>query len=155
MVRLLLRMLLACAAAALPGSASALEAKKPSQLVTLKASDQCDLNRGQIYNLRILSDGSTAPFAIPQGQVLVVTRWMFRFGGGTPGNAAYAYLRIEGNLEGIGQGPFVYDAEGRGVGSFELSAVVGAGTQLCGTNSDDAGVVSLGGFLEGYLTKAR
>jgi len=146
-------MLLACAAA-VPDSASALEAKKPSQLVTLEANDQCDLNRGQIYNLRVLPDGSTAAFTIPEGKVLVVTRWMFRFGGGTPGNGAFAYLRIEGGA-GIGQGPFVYDAQGRAVGSFELSAVVGAGTQLCGTNSDLAGVVSLGGFLEGYLTKAR
>jgi len=154
MIRLLLPMLLACAAA-VPDSASALEAKKPSQLVTLEANELCDLNRGQIYDARVLPDGSTAPFAIPQGQVLVVTRWMFRFGGGTPGNAAFAYLRIEGSAAGIGQGPFVYDAQGRGVGSFELSAVVGAGTQLCGTNSDLAGGVSLGGFLEGYLTKAR
>lgn len=154
MVRPLLSMLLAFAAAALPGSASAVEAKKPSQLVTLEANDQCDSNRGQIYNLRVLPDGSTAPFTIPEGKVLVVTRWMFRFGGGTPGNAELAFLRIEGG-SGIGQGPFVYDAQGRAVGSFELSAVVGAGTQLCGTNSDLPGVDSLGGFLEGYLTKAR
>ena len=152
MIRPLL--LLALAGALLPVSASALEPKKPSQLVTLEANDPCDQGKGQIYDLRVLPDGSTAPFTIPQGQVLVVTRWMFDFYGGSSGAGAFAYLKIEGG-DGLGRARFLYDPQGNGGGTLELSGVVGAGQTLCGTHSDVPGVGSLGGFIEGYLTKAK
>jgi hypothetical protein len=156
MVRAWLGMLLALAAAVLSGSASAVEAKKPSELVTLEANDPCDLSRGQTYNLRVFPDGSTAPFSIPEGQVLVVTRWMFSFGAGSPGNGAIAVLKFDGTSSGVGVGHFTYDSEGTGGGTLELSAVVGAGKTLCGTHGDNApGVGSLRGLLEGYLTKAK
>lgn len=155
MLRPWLPLLLALAGAALPLSASALEPKKPSQLVTLLPSGPCAAGEGFLYDLRVGADGSTAPFTIPQGQVLVVTRWGFGFSGGTSVASAFANLAIEGSVP-VASGYVAFDAEGYGGGTLELSSVVGAGAVLCGSHgSGSSSVAPLGGFVEGYLTKAK
>lgn len=152
MIRLLLLVL---AGAVLPVSASALEPKKPSQLVTLLPSGNCAGGEGFLYGFRAGPDGSVAPFVIPQGQVLVLTRWGFGFSGGTGTASAFANLTIEGGIQ-VATSYFAFDADGYGGGTVALSTVVGAGGTLCGSHSSGFNNVGpLGGFIEGYLTKAK
>jgi hypothetical protein len=148
-------LLLALAGAVLPVSASALEPKKPSQLVTLLPNGNCDGGEGFLYGFRAGPDGSFAPFTIPQGQVLVLTRWGFGFSGGTGTTSAFANLTIEGGIQ-VAFSYFAFDADGYGGGTVPLSTVVGAGASLCGSHSSGFNnVAPLGGFIEGYLTKAK
>lgn len=53
--------------------------QRASDLVTLNInpSERCDDGQGFRMNIRILSDGFTEPFSIPQGQVFVITDWQW------------------------------------------------------------------------------
>jgi hypothetical protein len=68
----------ACIVSVLAGGAlpsGALEAKKPSELVTLRTSGAaCTASPGtRRLDQRVLPDGTTTPFTMPPGRVLVVT----------------------------------------------------------------------------------
>jgi hypothetical protein len=148
--------LVALASLAVSGSALALEPKKPSQLVTLVPSADCENGDGFLYGNRVNPDGTFAPFTIPPKQVLVPTRWTFVFNGGGGAASAGAELRTQNATTPHARVYFAFDADGRGGGSVELAAVIGEGQQLCGShNSGFASTAPFDGFIEGYLTKAK
>ena len=150
MTRLLV--LLALVGASSPVAASALEPKKASELVTLLPQDVCDGGNGFRLSVRVSPDGSIVPFSIPQGHVLVVTRWGFVFNGGTGASTA-ASLLVEGaSTSQLAVTYLPLDSSGNGGATLELSAVVGAGATLCSRGS---GVNASGTFVEGFLTKAK
>jgi hypothetical protein len=147
--------LVLCLAFLLAPAAGALEPKKPSQLVTLVASDDCESGAGFLYGTRLLPDGTATAFTIPPKQVLVVTRWGFNFNGGSGLAGANAFLRIDGTSAAIAHLTFAFDAEGRAGDAVDLQGVVGEGRALCGYHNAGASVTPGSGFVEGYLTKAR
>jgi hypothetical protein len=148
--------LAALASLAVSAPVHALEPKKPSQLVTLVPSETCAGGEGYLYGNRVNPDGTYAPFTIPPKQVLVLTRWTFLFTGGTTVASAPAALQTESGTTTHARVFFPFDADGRGGGSIELAAPIGAGQVLCGFHSSDAAAVSpFDGFIEGYLTKAK
>jgi hypothetical protein len=134
----------------------ALEPKKPSQLVTLVPSAPCENGEGLLYGNRVNPDGTHAPFTIPPKQVLVLKRWSFVFNGGGGAASATAALQVEGATSALARVYFPFDADGRGGGATELSAVVGEGETLCGFHTSGiASTAPFDGFVEGYLTKAK
>jgi hypothetical protein len=148
--------LVALASLAVSGPALALEPKKPSQLVTLVPSAECENGEGFLYGNRVNTDGSLAPFTIPPKQVLVLTRWSFVFGGGGGAASANAILRTQTGVAPVARVYFTFDADAQGGGSTELAAVIGEGQQLCGYHSSGfASTAPFDGFIEGYLTKAK
>src|SRR5262249_51098769 len=62
--------------ASTPASAAAVATSNPSQLVTVAAVGNCTAALGlstDLFNTLVKGDGTTAPFSIPAGQVLVIT----------------------------------------------------------------------------------
>ena len=145
--------LIALAGLSVSVSASALEPKKPSEIVRLLPTGSCPEGGGNLYGGRLAPDGSFSTFSIPEGQVLVVTRWEFSFLGAT-GVSTNVVLKNEPDAPGIFAIAHVpIDSEGSGGGTLELSGVIPAGHTLCGTEGPQGNPVN--GVLEGFLTKAR
>jgi hypothetical protein len=68
--------LLVCVSVAAPAGAEELAPKDASQLVTLRTTvvGGCQTG-GTKFTLRVLPDGTTTPFTIPEGKVLVLTNF--------------------------------------------------------------------------------
>jgi hypothetical protein len=141
------------AAVSLP--AAAVEPKKTSQLVSLTFSAQCGGGDGLVYGQRVMPDGTAVPFAIPAGQVLVVTRVGYRFHTETGATSSIILIERDGAPNWIARVGIAFDAAGDSAGVIELNGVVGAGGQVCVRGAGAPDFVPDIGFVEGYLTKAK
>src|SRR5262245_30685288 len=79
---------------AISAGAAGLAPKKPSEIRTLQnnfaAPQACPAGPGKLVDVQINSDGSQVSFAIPEGQVLIVTGW--QFAEGETGSEATLYI---------------------------------------------------------------
>jgi hypothetical protein len=71
-------------ASALAAAAGPLVPTKPSEVVTLAFSGTVCASSSVALDQRVLPDGTTVPFAIPEGRVLVVTEVDWQIDGNTP-----------------------------------------------------------------------
>jgi hypothetical protein len=115
-----------------------------------------------LFNTRVNGDGTTAPFSIPAGQVLVITDLtVFATGktaGGTVqaqvvvGTAATSHFSIvSGNVTANASGGVGFTA------TFPTGIVVKSGTTICPEAIDFGNPtnVAAGGELHGFLTKDK
>jgi len=73
--------------ASTPATAAALAPSKPSQLVDVQANGSCPFTfTTDLFNTLVKGDGTTAPFSIPAGEVLVITDLTVYANGKTPGD---------------------------------------------------------------------
>jgi hypothetical protein len=128
---------------------------KPSQVVTLANSGlACPLlGGGQVFDVRVGSDGSETPFSIPDGQVLVITGidWSVFLLPGLPGETVIAFLRTPPSPSAaptVWRGAAVADANGRAGGTAVIpNVVVKPGVPVCLFPGGSAGT------LHGFLAK--
>jgi hypothetical protein len=113
-----------------------------------------------LFNIIVKGDGTTAPFSIPAGQVLVITDLTVYANSKTPGDIVQ--IQVIAGTAGSSARPIFIDnvtagASG-GVGlsaTFPTGIVVKSGTSLCPV-AIDAGVNDFaGGTLRGFLTKDK
>ncbi len=129
---------------------------KPSQVVTLATSGLAcpPLGGGQVFDVRVGSDGSETPFSIPEGQVLVITGidWSILLPA-SAGETVVAFLRTPPSPSAA---PIVWrdaalaDADGRAGGSALIpNVVVKPGVPVC---LFPGGAI---GNLHGFLAKDK
>ena len=148
--------------ASTPASAAALAPSKPSQLVTVAALGSCTALglTTDLFNTLVKGDGTTAPFSIPAGQVLVITDLtVFATGktaGGTVqvqvavGTAATSHIFIvAANVTANPSGGVGFTA------TFPTGIVVKSGASICPLAFDGTSNVAAGGSLHGFLTKDK
>lgn len=153
-----LLMIAAALLASWAAHAQTLGPQKPSQVVDvaleLGAAD-CT-NVGKKFDTLLGADGSQKAFAIPQGQVLVVTAIELLGFGANPG--AQVQTRI---FRGVGQTvnnvairESVADPSGRIFQIYEFSPgmVVASGGEVCTNNNLN---ITVSGRLRGYLTNSN
>lgn len=106
---------------------------------------------GQLLDARVMTDGSEADFAVPPGQVVVITGLAWRTAGNTAHAGATLRLEPPGSLTTafVDTQPALASGIGGAVASIPGIAV-GPGVGICLVNSgDSAGAPS--GVLYGYL----
>lgn len=127
---------------------------KASEIVSLVPSGTC-VQGSRAFGLRLMPDGTLAPFSIPTGKVLVLTAidWSgFAYG---PGELAFFGLMIEnGSFEvGLYQSYALSDPAGNAGRDAPLpSLVVKSGHRICGKNANASTGSAL---LQGFLTADR
>ncbi len=135
--------------------AGALAATRASQVRTVNASGltNCATGPGYVFDQVILGDLSSFPtFAIPPGQVFVITGLDWRVVGTPPGEITGATLRLEGNST---MGTVFYDSANAGPdgGSGRSVAVpnviVKPGVSICLLVGGNFSAFS--GILHGFL----
>ena len=137
---------------------------KASQIVVLTAaSTPCAADPdATAVNVRNLPDGTTAPFTIPPGQVLVVTGIAYRVSGGLA-NEAKNVLLFTAKLpfasvlffSGVITGDTALGRLGGGSASIP-NAIVKAGTEICVQASEINGAAAeVGAVVYGFLAKDK
>jgi hypothetical protein len=134
-----------------PIAAFALEPGRASDLVTLVADEdgECPI-AGQLFDRRVLADGSQEPFTMPAKRVLVITGFEFVRSGATPGAAIPAIVTQQPTGAVVAspliQATGVADVNGLASGSAFAAPGVAArgGVPLC---LGGAGTAILRGFL--------
>ena len=148
--------------ASTPATVAALAPSKPSQLVTVAAEGSCTalgLTTDRFDTL-VKDDGTTAPFSIPAGQVLVITDLTVfapgKTAGGTVqvqvvvGTAATSHFAIvTANVTANASGGVGFAA------TFPTGIVVKSGASICPVAFDGTSNVAAGGSLHGFLTKDK
>ena len=127
---------------------------KPSQLVSLTYSGAtCSVGGGTKADTRAMGDGSTAPFTIPAGQVLVITGVQWNESGSGTADSSFLYLVGSGGTAVVSVGAGLVGTGGYGGGNFGVSGVVvKPGTDICiGLNSLSTAYPT----VQGYLTKDK
>jgi hypothetical protein len=138
-------------------AAGPLVATKPSQVVTLTVGGEgCAF--GEAIALRVLADGTTAPFTIPEGQVLAINEvdWGIAFG---PASSTLV-IALSAQLPGAASPvPFFLDtapSDGNGSGgttSPVAQAIVASGATVCRAGGTEQGARSV--IVRGFLAKAK
>jgi hypothetical protein len=129
-----------------------------SDLVTLLGNLDTDCvpeGGARLVNQQQKADGTTAPFAVPARQVLVVTSYDFIFSGGTPSQRMQVPLVVVDatltQVAYVGTGHTIADSAGNGGGTITLPSgfAVKSGTRLCFQFAPNvtAGAVIVRGFL--------
>src|SRR5262249_549990 len=140
---------------------AALAPSKPSQLVTVAASGSCTALglTTDLFNTLVKGDGTTAPFSIPAGQVLVITD-LTVFAPGKTADGTVQVQVVVGTATshfGIVTANVTANASG-GVGfaaTFPTGIVVKSGASICPVAFDGTSNVAAGGSLHGFLTKDK
>jgi hypothetical protein len=152
--------------ASTPATAAALAPSKPSQLVAVTALGTCPLGfTTALFDTLVKGDGTTAPFSIPAGEVLVITDLTVVVDGKTPGDTIDAGV-FAGTSASSRSLIFFENITAGPSGAVTLSAtfptgiVVKSGTSLCPIARDNTGgsgtpAVFAGGSLHGFLTKDK
>jgi hypothetical protein len=111
---------------------------RPSRLVTVQANAPCPGLGGSLsFNATVLSDGSTQPFSIPPGEVLVITALDWYIAGAAPLSNLLTAVEIVSPPPAGTSDPFVsvgaMDSSGNGGMTAVLpnGLVVKSGTPLC------------------------
>ncbi len=135
--------------------------KRASEIVDLSASPAASCPflgpNSVVFDTRVLSNGSTLPFAIPPGRVLVVTAVTLT-GAGVPAGSSVQSRLYKGSA--VGSQAFARrESLANGLGRFEhqydlsTGSVVANDAIVCADlNLPSAGTF---GHLSGYLTKDR
>jgi len=140
--------------------AAGLAPKKASNLVTLATTGGCLLPQLAVasqFTTRNLPDGSSVPFTIPNGQVLIVTDvdWTANSGAGNLPRTEQAILLLVTNTSITGLGENVATGITQAVGGsfhFTNGVVVAPNTSLCiGLTSNN----TVAAFLQGYLASDK
>src|SRR5262249_40899143 len=98
--------------ASTPASAAALAPSKPSQLVGVAADGNCMPALGMstdLFNTLLRGDGTTEPFSIPAGEVLVITDLTVFSNGLTPGDTIQLQV-LAGRMAGAASSIFAGSA---------------------------------------------
>jgi hypothetical protein len=130
--------------------------------VLTQASCTTILSGSVKFHVRLLEDGSQEfPFAIPDGDVFVVTSVELQSAGGTAGTYPSTRLYREGatttaTVFATRQEPGVR-SDGRLLHLYEFPGgiVVGNGVSLCADVTDSSLLGSLSGIAHGYFTKDK
>lgn len=138
-------------------SAGPLAATRASQLVTLRPipGAACAVGSGFLLDARILPDGSYEPFAIPNGQVLVLTgiSWSTI---GAVGEDSEISLRINPSGALVFHATAIVDSLNNGSGNVAVPGiVVRSGSQLCFENTSGAPAMIFDATAHGFLAADR
>jgi hypothetical protein len=155
-IRLVIRLCL-LSALSMPAAAE-IGPKRASDVVHAFASGAgCPLGvTGEVFDTRLLPQGTTEPLQITGKRVLVVRRMDLGTSGGTPG--AQLIVSALGGLPGAAASyaarALTLDASGAAkvVIEFPIGFVVPAGGFACVSNS---GGEDFGGYIEGYFAPAK
>lgn len=140
--------------AAVSASAATLAPRRPSDVVALRSSGAaCALHSStRLLDLRVLPDGTTAPFALGEKQVLVVTGVDWAVEGAPVDDQIQLFLYVDASVpvpllsdRGDAHGPQI-------IRSTSLSPIVVAGPLCAGSSSV---VTSVGATVHGFLAKDR
>jgi hypothetical protein len=140
--------------AATSASAAPLAPRRPSDVVTLRSSGAaCALHAStRMLDLRVLPDGTTAPFALAEKQVLVVTGVDWAVEGAPVDDQIQLFLYVDASVVV----PLLSDrgdaAGAQIIRSTSISPIVVAGT-LCAASTSV--VTSVGATVHGFLAKDR
>jgi hypothetical protein len=140
--------------AAVSASAAVLAPRRPSDVVTLRSSGAaCGFHAStRLLDLRVLPDGTTAPFALGEKQVLVVTGVDWAVEGAPVDEQIQLFLYVDASVPV----PLLSDrgdAQGSQVlRSTSISPIVVAGPLCAGSGSV---VTSVGATVHGFLAKDR
>jgi hypothetical protein len=140
--------------AAASASGATLAPRRPSDVVTLRSSGaSCALHAStRMLDRRVLPDGTTAPFALAEKQVLVVTGVDWAVEGAPVDDQIQLFLYVDASVPV----PLLSDrgdAEGQQIiRSTSISPIVVAGTLCTGSASV---VTSIGATVHGFLAKDR
>lgn len=107
-----------------PAAAAPLAPKKASQLVRLRALGlpACNVGGGVSASTLEFADGTTAPYAVPAGQVLVVTGMSWALTGANPAESTTASVAIV--VGGLQRTAFVDAALSDGTGFVSGKATI-------------------------------
>jgi hypothetical protein len=148
--------LAAVSAAAGPAGAAGVGPSRASDIVTLVSSGASCGGANYFVDLRVNPDGTTSPFEIPPGRVLVVTSAEWQ-GSGLP-NHFYSFVLYAGNTAIISGPGSQSNGQGQVAGTVVLptGAVVGRDAELCTVlNSFEVADTSVFPRIHGFLTKDR
>jgi hypothetical protein len=140
--------------AAVSASAATLAPRRPSDVVTLRSSGAaCALHSStRLLDLQVLPDGTTAPFALGEKQVLVVTGVDWAVEGAPVDDQIQLILYVDASVPA----PLLSDrGDAHGaqiIRSTTLSPIVVAGP-LCAASTSL--VTSVGATVHGFLAKNR
>jgi hypothetical protein len=132
----------------------------PSSMRTVQSSSACPFGSGELFDKATSPDGSFSTFAIPAGQVFVITSLAVEGGTGvpsaTPGNPVQTALRINNSVYAL----TIQNSDIGASKSFSLhetfptGIVVRSGNPICVEAQDVVTAASVGaaGVINGYLT---